>query len=93
MRPVLQILCASTFRTITVEKLCADHNEVKNKIKIYSTVINKVSTKYKAIRVFIMKTLNELCSEHGISVQKIPLHIFMFVMLHTQFSYAHSLSA
>ena len=58
---------------------------------IYCTVINGVSTKYETAREFINKRLNELCSEHGISAEEVRLHILMFVMLHTQFSYAHSL--
>ena len=64
----------------------------KIKMRIYCTVINEVSTKYEAKREFINKRLNEPCSECGISAKKVHLYIFMFVMLHTQFSYAHSLS-
>ena len=61
-------------------------------MRIYRTVINEVSREYEDTRDFINKRLNELCSEHGISAEKVHLYIFMFVMLHTQFSYAHSLS-
>ena len=43
-------------------------------------------------REFIKKRLNELCSEHGISAEEVRLYIFMFVLLHTQFSYVHSLA-
>ena len=33
MRPILQILCASTFRATPVDRICTDHNEFKNKIE------------------------------------------------------------
>ena len=39
----------------------------------------------------IQESLNELCSEHGISAEEVRLYIFMFVILRTQFSYIHSL--
>ena len=64
----------------------------KTKLMVYHTVIDEVSAKYEATREFIKKKLNEQCSEHGISVDEVYLYIFMFVMLHTQFSYSHSLS-
>ena len=64
----------------------------KIKIRIYQTVINEVSRVYEDTIDFINKRLNELCSEHGMSAEEICLYIFIFVMLHTQFSYAHSLS-
>ena len=64
----------------------------KINIIIYRTVINEVSAKYEATIEFISKRLNELCSEHGISAEEVHMYIFMFVMLQTQFSYAHSLS-
>ena len=62
------------------------------KLRIYRTVINDVSTKYETTREFINKRLNELCSEHGMSGEEVRLYIFMLVMLHTQFSYAHKFS-
>ena len=58
---------------------------------VYHTVIDEVSVKYEITRKFIKKRLNELCLEHGISADEVYLYIFMFVMLHTQFSYSHSL--
>ena len=64
----------------------------KIKIRIYKTVINEVSRVYEDTTDFINKRLNELCSEHGISAEEICLYIYFFFMLHTQFSYAHSLS-
>ena len=64
----------------------------KIRIIIYRTVINEVTAKYEATREFINKKLNELFSEHGISAEEIHLYIFMFIMLHTQFRYSHSLS-
>ena len=60
-------------------------------MRIYYTVINGVSTKYETTREFINKRLDELCSEHGISAEEVRLYIVMFVVLLTQFSYAHSL--
>ena len=60
-------------------------------MRIYYTVINEVSTKYETTREFINKRLDELCSEHGISAEEVRLYIVMFVVLLTQFSYAHSL--
>ena len=65
---------------------------LKTKLMVCHTVIDEVSAKYEATREFIEKRLNELCSEHGMSVEKIHLYIFVFVMLHTQFSSAHILS-
>ena len=59
---------------------------------VYHTIIDEVSVKYETTREFIKKRLNELCLEHGISADEVYLYIFMFVMLHTQFSYSHSLS-
>ena len=61
-------------------------------MRIYGTVINEVPTKYETTRAFINKRLNELCSEHRISAEEVSLYIFMLVMIHTQFSYAHSLA-
>ena len=61
-------------------------------MRIYCTVINDVCTKYETTREFINKRLNELCSEHGMSAEEVRLCIFMFVMLHSQFSYAHNLA-
>ena len=59
---------------------------------ICCTVINEVSAKYKDTREFINKRLNEPCLEHGISAEEARLCIFMFVMLHTQFSYVYCLA-
>ena len=63
---------------------------LKIKLRIYHTVINEVSANYETTKEFISKRLNELCSEHGISAEEVRLYIFMFVILYTQFSYAHS---
>ena len=65
---------------------------LKRKLRIYRTVINEVSTKYETTREFMNKRLNELCSEHGISAEGVRLYIFIFLILHTQFSYEHSLA-
>ena len=51
----------------------------------------KYPEKYEDTKEFINNRLNELCSEHGISVEEARLYIFMFIMLSTQFSYVHSL--
>ena len=59
---------------------------------VYRAVINEVSAKYQDTREFINKKLNGLCSEHGISAEEVRLYIFMFVMLHTQFSYVRNLA-
>ena len=64
----------------------------KIKIKIYCIIINEVYREYEDTKEFINKKLNELCSEHGISAEKVHLYTFLFAMLHTQFRYAHSLS-
>ena len=64
---------------------------LKTKLMVYHTVIDEVSVKYETTREFIKKRLNELCLEHGISADEVYLYIFMFAMLHTQFSYSHSL--
>ena len=64
---------------------------LKAKLMVYHTVIDEVSVKYEATREFIKKRFNELCLEHGISGYEVYLYIFMFVMLHTQFGYSHSL--
>ena len=67
--------------------------EMNSKIRmtIYCTVINEVSREYEDKKEFINNRLNELCSEHGISVEEVRLYIFIFIMLRTQFSYVHSL--
>ena len=64
---------------------------LKTKLMVYHIVIDEVSAKYEATREFIKKRLNELCSKHGISADEVHFYIFMFVMLHTQFNYSHSL--
>ena len=63
----------------------------KTKIRICRTIINEVPSEYENTREFIHNKLDELCSEHGISAEKVCLYIFMFVILRTRFSYIHSL--
>ena len=65
---------------------------LKTKLMVPHTVIDDVPIKYETTRQFIKKRLNELYLEHGLSADEVYLYIFMFVMLHTQFSYSHSLS-
>ena len=62
---------------------------LKTKLMVYHTVIDEVFVKYETTKEFIKKRLNELCLEHEISADEVYLYIFMFVMLHTQFSYSH----
>ena len=55
---------------------------LKTKLMVYHTVIDEVFVKYETTKEFIKKI-----SE--ISADEVYLYIFMFVMLHTQFSYSH----
>ena len=64
---------------------------LKTKINIYKKIIDEVTKEYEDFGEFIRNKINELCSEHGISTEEVRLYIFMFVMLHTQFSYVNSL--
>ena len=54
-------------------------------------MLEDVCKEYDIVGEFIHNKFNELCSEYGISVEKISLYIFMFFMPRTQFSYVHSL--
>ena len=77
---------SATFEAVHIP---AGRMNSKTKIKIYRKVIEEVSKEYEGSNEFIRNKINELCSEHGMSTEEVRLYIFMFVMLCTQFSYAH----
>ena len=47
----------------------------KAKIKIYSRVIEEVSKEYEGTSDIIRNKINELCSEHGISIEELCLYV------------------
>ena len=48
----------------------------KTKINIYKKVIEEVCKEYEGVHEFISNKIYELCSEEGISTEKVRLYIF-----------------
>ena len=47
----------------------------KTKIKIYRIVTEEGSKEYESASAFIRNKINELCSEHGISIEEVCLYV------------------
>ena len=65
--------------------------DTKTKIEIYRKIIDKVIIEYDGSSEFIRNKIHELCSEHGISADKVRIYVSMFVMPRTQFGCIYSL--
>ena len=79
----------------------------KTKTKLYKKLVEELCKEYEGAREFISNKINELCSEHGVSIEEVRLYIFQikrletysvleylflcFVMLRIQFNYVHRL--